>query len=88
MSSLQSKPMFEPKAWRLTEQESELTTLARGFGEETLAGRAHRWDTEATFPLENYHDMHRNGLLGIGVQLKGSSAFNQRDLQMPLFGDH
>ena len=27
-------------------------------------------------------------LLGLGVQLKGSSASNQRDLQMPLFGDH
>ena len=63
MSSLQSKPMFEPKAWRLTEQESELTTLARGFGEETLAGRAHRWDTEATFPLENYHDMRAGDVI-------------------------
>ena len=67
MSAINSKPMFDAKGWRLTEQERELTTLARDFGQTTLAGRAHLWDTEATFPLENYHDMHGNGLLSIGV---------------------
>lgn len=67
MSAINPKPMFDAKGWRLTEQERDLTTLARDFGETTLASRAHRWDQQATFPLENYHDMHGNGLLGIGV---------------------
>ncbi|MBL6455432.1 acyl-CoA dehydrogenase family protein [Belnapia sp. T6] len=60
-------PLFDPAAFRLTEQEARLTALAREFGQAVLAPRAARWDREASFPTENYRDMHGNGLLGIGI---------------------
>lgn len=60
-------PIFDPAAFRLTEQEAELTTRARDFGQRVLAPRAARWDREASFPTENYRDMHQEGLLGICI---------------------
>ena len=60
-------PIYDPDAWRLTELERTLTAQARRFGEEVLAPRAARWDTEASFPMDNYRDMHREGLLGVCV---------------------
>lgn len=60
-------PMFEPEAFRLTEQEIDLTRRARAFGEQVLAPRASKWDVEASFPMDNYRDMHTAGLLGICV---------------------
>ncbi len=60
-------PIFDPAAFRLTEQEAELTARAREFGQKVLAPRAARWDREASFPTENYQDMHREGLLGICI---------------------
>ena len=59
--------IYDPDAWRLTDQERALTTQARRFGEEVLAPRAARWDREAIFPMDNYRDMHREGLLGVCV---------------------
>ena len=32
-----------------------------------LAPRAARWDREASFPTDNYRDMHARGLLGICI---------------------
>jgi alkylation response protein AidB-like acyl-CoA dehydrogenase len=60
-------PIFDPGAFRLTEQEAALTDRVRGFGRTVLAPRAARWDREASFPTENYRDMHREGLLGVCV---------------------
>ncbi|HYF08178.1 MAG TPA: acyl-CoA dehydrogenase family protein, partial [Acetobacteraceae bacterium] len=60
-------PIYDPDAWRLTEQERALTDQARRFGQEVLAPRAAEWDREASFPTENYQDMHREGLLGVCV---------------------
>jgi alkylation response protein AidB-like acyl-CoA dehydrogenase len=60
-------PIFDPAAFRLTPQEAALTVQARGFGATVLAPRAARWDREASFPTENYRDMHANGLLGICI---------------------
>jgi len=60
-------PIFDPQAFRLTDQQAELTTLARRLGQEKFAGRAEKWDREAVFPMENYKDMHTAGLLGICV---------------------
>lgn len=61
------QPMFDPKAFRLTEQEADLTRRARILGESVLAKRASKWDVEASFPTDNYDDMHRSGLLGVCV---------------------
>jgi alkylation response protein AidB-like acyl-CoA dehydrogenase len=60
-------PIFDAKAFRLSEKQVRLTALARQLGREKFAARAERWDREASFPLENYGDMHAAGLLGICV---------------------
>jgi alkylation response protein AidB-like acyl-CoA dehydrogenase len=60
-------PVFDPVAFRLTAQEAALAAKAAEFGARVLAPRAARWDREAIFPMENYRDMHREGLLGIGI---------------------
>ncbi|MBK1660707.1 acyl-CoA dehydrogenase family protein [Paracraurococcus ruber] len=60
-------PIFDPAAFRLTPQEAALTARARDFGRAVLAPRAARWDREASFPTDNYRDMHRAGLLGICI---------------------
>ncbi len=60
-------PIFDPRAFRLTELEAELTAKAREFGARVLAPRAERWDREASFPTDNYRDMHSEGLLGICI---------------------
>jgi alkylation response protein AidB-like acyl-CoA dehydrogenase len=60
-------PLFDPDAFRLTPQERALTEKAREFGARVLAPRAARWDREASFPMDNYRDMHAEGLLGICI---------------------
>ena len=60
-------PMFAPDAFRLTPEQADLIGLARRFGQRVLAPRAARYDREATFPIENFRDMHREGLLAICV---------------------
>lgn len=61
------QPIFDASAFRLTEQEAELTALARRIGKSRFAPRAEEFDREASFPTENYKDMHEAGLLGICV---------------------
>jgi alkylation response protein AidB-like acyl-CoA dehydrogenase len=60
-------PLFDPVAFKLTQEQAELCALARRLGSERFAERAPRFDRDATFPIENYRDMHEAGLLGISV---------------------
>jgi alkylation response protein AidB-like acyl-CoA dehydrogenase len=60
-------PIFDPAAFRLTEQEAALTAKARAFGARVLAPRAAQHDRDASFPTANYRDMHAEGLLGICI---------------------
>lgn len=60
-------PIFDAAAWRLTEQEIELTGRARELGEGVFAARAATFDREARFPTENYADLREAGLLGVCV---------------------
>ncbi|HYI83029.1 MAG TPA: acyl-CoA dehydrogenase [Acetobacteraceae bacterium] len=60
-------PIFDAAAFRLTPKEAELTARAREFGARVLAPRAPRWDREASFPTDNYRDMHTEGWLGVCV---------------------
>ncbi|HKU94911.1 MAG TPA: acyl-CoA dehydrogenase [Vineibacter sp.] len=60
-------PMFAPDAFRLSAVQAELIAKARRFGKRVLAPRAARHDREATFPIENFRDMHGEGLLAICV---------------------
>src|SRR5260370_18415248 len=69
-------PIFALDAFRLGDEEAALIAKARSFGKRVLAPRAAAHDREATFPIENFRDMHPEGLLGICVpkQHGGSGA--------------
>jgi alkylation response protein AidB-like acyl-CoA dehydrogenase len=60
-------PIFDPAAFRLAPHEAGLIDLARRFGASVLAPRAAKHDRDATFPIENFRDMHGEGLLAICV---------------------
>ncbi|MEM6305015.1 MAG: acyl-CoA dehydrogenase family protein [Pseudomonadota bacterium] len=61
------EPIFDPAAWRLTDQQVELSTLAREMGQTKMHDRAVLYDKEAIFPSENFKDFAQNGLLGIAI---------------------
>src|SRR6516162_2570004 len=60
-------PIFDPAAFRLTPPQAELIDKARRFGQRVLAPRAARYDREASFPIENFRDMHPEGLLAVCI---------------------
>lgn len=60
-------PMFDPDLWGLREEEAGLARRCRELARERFAPRAHIWDREARFPVENYRDLREAGLLGICV---------------------
>src|ERR1700736_4649459 len=60
-------PIFDPLAFRLNGEQAAIIARARELGQTVFAGRAAAFDREATFPTENYRDMHRAGLLGISI---------------------
>ena len=60
-------PIFAPEAFRLGDEEAALIDKARRFGARVLAPRAAQHDRDATFPIENFRDMHPEGLLRICV---------------------
>jgi alkylation response protein AidB-like acyl-CoA dehydrogenase len=62
-----NEPLFDPDSFRLTDQQSELTALARKLGVNKFAQRAAEYDREAKFPTENYQDLRDNGLLALCI---------------------
>jgi alkylation response protein AidB-like acyl-CoA dehydrogenase len=66
-SHAQDAPIFAPDAFRLTPAQADLIAQARRFGRRVLAPRAQRYDREASFPIENFRDMHPEGLLAICI---------------------
>jgi len=60
-------PIFDPTAWKLTEQQVELATRARTMGQDVMQERARKYDLDAVFPSENFADFAKNGLLGIAI---------------------
>src|SRR6201995_1191926 len=63
-------PIFDPAAFRLSDEQAEIIARARELGQTVFAGRAAVYDREAKFPSENYGDLHRAGLLGIAIPRK------------------
>src|SRR5436305_5798389 len=63
-------PIFAPDAFRMGAREAGLIDKARRFGARVLAPRAAQHDRDATFPIENFRDMHPEGLLRICVPKK------------------
>ena len=47
--------------------QADLIGRARRFGARALAPRAAKHDRDATFPIENFRDMHGEGLLAICI---------------------
>jgi alkylation response protein AidB-like acyl-CoA dehydrogenase len=60
-------PIFAADAFRLSDFAADLIGKARRFGRRVLAPRAAQHDRDATFPLENFRDMHGEGLLAICI---------------------
>jgi alkylation response protein AidB-like acyl-CoA dehydrogenase len=60
-------PMFPADAFRLTDEQAALTEKVRRFGKTVVAPRAAKYDREATFPIENFRDMHGEGLLSLCI---------------------
>src|SRR4249919_1914096 len=60
-------PIFAAEGFRLDRDEADLIESARRFGARVLAPRAAQHDRDATFPIENFRDMHEEGLLSICI---------------------
>ncbi len=59
--------IFQADEWSLTPQQQTLCTLARELGSTKFAERAFHYDKTATFPTDNYKDLHEAGLLGVCI---------------------
>jgi len=60
----------QPKAFKwqkLAGRNDEIKQVIRTLGQEKFAGRAQRYDEEASFPFENYDDMRDTGILAMTV---------------------
>ncbi|MBL8491898.1 MAG: acyl-CoA dehydrogenase family protein, partial [Rhodocyclaceae bacterium] len=55
------------EGYPLTAKQKQLMELAAELGRTRFAGRAEKYDREASFPFENYQDMHESGLLRLCV---------------------
>lgn len=60
-------PMFDPAAFRLGDDQAALIARIRTLAAENFSARAARYDRDASFPTENYQDLHRAGLLALCV---------------------
>ena len=61
------KPIFDYEAWNLSPLQRELCDETRLLASEKFASRASDYDLNASFPTENYKDLHRSGLMGICI---------------------
>ena len=60
-------PLFDPRAFQLDAKTAALADTGRALGQTIFADRAAAYDREARFPVENYRDLHRAGLLAICI---------------------
>jgi alkylation response protein AidB-like acyl-CoA dehydrogenase len=66
--------IFDRASFRLADGDADLIEKARAFGAQVLAPRAAQHDRDATFPIENFRDMHKEGLLAICVPREEGGA--------------
>lgn len=62
-----ASPPIVGEGYPLTDRQAELLGLAAALGREKFGPRAARYDREASFPFENFEDLHSAGLLGLCV---------------------
>jgi alkylation response protein AidB-like acyl-CoA dehydrogenase len=67
-------PIFDPDAFRLPERDAALIDKVRCFGRRVLAPRAAQHDRDASFPIANFRDMHKEGLLAICIPKEAGGA--------------
>jgi alkylation response protein AidB-like acyl-CoA dehydrogenase len=60
-------PIFEADEWQLTSEQKNLCDETRLLASERFVSRAVKHDLEASFPSENYIDLHNHNLLGICI---------------------
>jgi alkylation response protein AidB-like acyl-CoA dehydrogenase len=60
-------PIFDPTAFRLQPEDAAIIARTRELASSRFAARAAEYDRTATFPTENYRDLHAAGLLGICI---------------------
>src|SRR5450631_788597 len=63
-------PIFDAQAFRLNDEQAGIIARARELGQSVFADRAAAYDRDAKFPVENYRDLHRAGLLAIAIPKK------------------
>src|SRR5260221_9912736 len=63
-------PIFDSQAFRPNDEKATIIATGRKVGKNLFAGRAAAYDRDATFPTENYRDLHPAGLLGIAIPRK------------------
>ncbi len=59
--------IFQADEWSLSQQQQALCTQARELASSRFAARAAHYDKTATFPTDNYKDLHEAGLLGVCI---------------------
>src|ERR1700719_287319 len=67
MADVTDAPIFDPSAFRLDGEQADLIARARQLAAEKFAPRAAAHDRDASFPTENYRDLHAAGLLAICI---------------------
>ncbi len=63
----QAAPIFDPAAFRLDAKAAALIGRAQTLAAEQFATRAAQHDRDASFPTQNYRDLHAAGLLAICI---------------------
>ena len=72
-------PNFDRTAFQLPDDDADLIERARRFGTKVLAPRAGQHDRDASFPIENFRDMHKEGFLAVCVpRAEGGSGASFR----------
>jgi alkylation response protein AidB-like acyl-CoA dehydrogenase len=64
---MDAAPIYDPATYGLTAQQAALIASAQQLAADKFAPRAARYDREASFPTENYCDLHAAGLLAICI---------------------
>ena len=60
-------PMFEPDEWGLTSQQKQFCEETRNLASNKFLSRSAKYDRNASFPIENYKDLHKANLMAICI---------------------
>src|SRR6516162_10295757 len=67
MPDFPDAPIFDPAAFHLEAEQADLVARARRLAAQGFAQRAAQHDREASFPTENYRELHTAGLLAVCI---------------------